>query len=351
MEQLRILYFFTFVLILSANNVHAQIKEGSIKYKVDLLDEFSGRPIDDRLGTIDWQFQVDFSKNKSRVFQQYLKNKSTSYIHNKETGIVLSLHQEFDAKFIDYFSSQGSSVKQLGHSYGDTVRTEYDETKKILGYNCRKIELDLGGQVKGIFWVTDEIEIGTLLAGSALALKHPALEYTFEGAGTKEHYLASEIKTTISDSNIFNEEIPSDYKLIVPIGVYDQEEFIEDSSKIDHLDFDFISYPKYPEGLTSLYDLFNNLPAYSAVIDDFMEGEDEEPVYFGPNSVLAHFTVDLSGKISDISVRLAPNAAIENAVIDILGNMKNWLPATVKNVPIVAEMNLSITFPILIPKE
>ena len=345
MKQLKNFYLLAGIII-SSSTVLAQIDEGSIKYKVDLLDEFTGLPVENLMGKIDWQFEITFSMDKSSVYEQFTTEKNTTYLHNKESGIVLSLHHEFGKKFLSYSQSQGNSIKHLGHNYGDTIVTKLEETKKILGYNCQKIVLDLGSQVKATFWVTDEIEIGTIVPGSPLALNHPALEYTFEGTGMKEHFVATEIETTVSDYSTFEEYIPSDFNIIVPMGIYDQNEFIQDSTKVEHSEFNFISYPKHPDGLKYLYDLFKELPAYASQKEDFMEGEDGEPVYLGPSSILISFIVDLEGNLSDISVLLAPNKEIEIAAKEIMGEMPRWLPATIWEEPVSADMNLTITLPI-----
>lgn len=334
-----------FLVLFLTNQTFSQIEEGSITYQVDLIDEFTGLPLNLQYSEIDRQFEIYFNKNKARVYQQFTKETNTTYIYDKKTSEVLSLYQEFDKKYVDYSLAVGNSIKQLGHAYGDTVTTAFDETKKILGYTCIKLVLDMGDQVKATFWITNEINTGTILAESPLALNYPALEYTLEGGGTIEHFIATKIETTIENQKQFSEQIPDGYKLIVPIATYDQTGLFSDILNTDE-EFDFIQYPEYPEGHEALYSLFKDLPAYISTEDDYLEGENGQPFYMGPNSIIIELIIDKEGFITERKVGLAPTEKIEKAARVIVEKIPNWIPAKIKGQPVASYLSVVIEIPV-----
>jgi len=324
-----------------------QIKEGSIQYQIEITDEFSGLPLSSDF-EIDWQFEVHFSEEKSVVRQKFTKEKKRAFFHNKSTGKVLALYDEFGNRFVGYSQAQGTIIEQTGHRYPDTAIVEYAETKEILGYKCRKIEYDFGAGVKATYWVTDAISVGTIVPESPLDLDFPALEYIYEGTGMKIHFVATEISTKTPDAAILEEEIPEGYHIIVPYNVYDQSLSEEEREEVAASQSEFIEYPAYPGGREALFALFSEMPAYQAEEEDFMEGEDGELFYFGQDAVAVGFYLDSRGKISNIQMIRTVNPETEAYVLETMERMSDWNPARVKTSQqkLPAQMMITLILPI-----
>lgn len=268
------------IFILSFNLLSfSQVVEGSITYKIELLDEFSGMPRNNTFGLIDWQFKATFSPSKALVYQQYMAGKHITYIYDKNSGDVLNLYCEFTDKFVSSSQARGKTISDIGHSYGDTTVTAFDETKEILGYTCRKVVHDLGGQVKVTYWITEEIDVGAIVNESPLALEHPALEFTFEGGGMTQHFLASNVETKVEDHTVFEKPIPNGYSVTAPLFINVQGLSTEDPI-IDSINNNLVQFPEYPEGHDALTALFKGLPPYKSMEIDYIEREEGELYYF-----------------------------------------------------------------------
>lgn len=329
-------------------NISAQIEEGFISYKVEIIDETSGFPLDQLFAKakFDVQFNVKFSKRKTRVYQQETHENRTTYIHDKQSGTVLSLTESSSGKYFFYSNAVGPQIKSLGHNYGDTSIIWTDETKEILGHSCRKVELNLGGQGIATFWVAEEVSVGAVVPESPLALDHPALEYTLVVGGTKTHYIATSFETKIDDAKGFEETIPEGFKLIVPIDEYDQGGIFSAPEFAENGKFSFVNYPEYPTGKESLYKLFNDIPAYQATEEDFIFDDDNEPFYLGPSTVSIECTVNKDGTLSNMRVQLSPNAEIKNAVLERIKEMTAWTPARIRGVAVDSEISIIINIPV-----
>lgn len=102
------------------------------------------------------------------------------------------------------------------HGDDSEVEIEYlDETKTILGYNCKKAVVymeDEGGEME--FWYTEDIKVSDAFLGdySKYGLPGVALEYGVDQAEMTMKFVAVAFETSIKDTkDLFELEIPEGY--------------------------------------------------------------------------------------------------------------------------------------------
>lgn len=317
------------IFILPVTNYFGQMVEGSISYKVELTD-----PITKEVNR-NWQFRVEFNSKYTRVFKQHQKNNFEIMIVDKigENALFLSTQEGYNSSA--YLKNKDVILMYGSSNFGDTTVQLTDEYKKIKGFNCRKMVLDLGGQATATYWITEEIAVGINLPGTPLSFGKVALECVFEDPSITTTYNADVIEKKMPLADLFDMTIPDPYELIVPLGVYSLEEPVIS-------DFDFLEYPTYPEGVEAFYALFDNMkPSDEKKGKAKHDSEDElEGLEYIP-TLFIQFTVEKDGSLSNIDAEGGSDK--ENAAaLNILQQMPKWTPAIAKGKTVVAEVMISV---------
>lgn len=180
--------------------------KGTIFYEIQYLDNDIDTIIKKSLPK---KFEVSYQDKQTRTV---LKNElgSSVLIANAETGTTTVLFDIKGQKFAIVNNKQDR--ESLVKAIPETLIKFTDQTKKILGYNCKKAELYQDDKVLEA-WYTDEIEIQQVNWFTQFKhIKGVMLEYTQKANGLENRYVAKSIKKEKLKSKVF--EIPSDYQIV-----------------------------------------------------------------------------------------------------------------------------------------
>ncbi len=170
-------------------------------------------------GTVKFVIKVD--GNQQDISAQMLSNTSITIYFKKEKALmdmhtmaytmrtvtdnngILLLMDAAGQKFYSKKSKEDIAKDKATGKSPDPVVTFTHETKKILGYDCKKVYLTVQGN-RGVLnkmtiWSTDKIKnvpgLGPVNAEVLSKLKGMALEVEMEQSGIKSRLIATEIST------------------------------------------------------------------------------------------------------------------------------------------------------------
>ncbi len=180
-------------LLLCILHAEAQINEGTVKYamKVDGNQEDIAAQM-----LINTSVTIYFKKEKA------LMDMTTPAYHMKtltdNTGVLMLM----DAMGQKFYTRKNKEDISKGKT-PDPVVSFTNESKKILGYDCKKANLTVTGNrgtvSKMVIWTTDKIRnvpgIGPVNTEALSKLKGMALEVEMEQGGIKTRMVATEIST------------------------------------------------------------------------------------------------------------------------------------------------------------
>lgn len=267
-------------------------------------------------------FDFKFNKESVRVNEYFIYDISSVTLIDKKNGEVLHLNKRSkDDAQLSFSSIDRMILLERGSAYGDTIITKTKEFKNLLGYKCNKTIMSLGKQVEVILWTTDKIKTGITFPNSPLSLNETALEYEMKILGqTNRHYKIKSIEDIPINDKDFEQNIPDEYKLIVPAYVYSLSPFPKNN---------------IPEKLKS-----------SIEYPSFKGGNEEVKKYFikvfsklEKTMCLLKFTINKSGDIENINI----SGCDENHKVIIQNELKNipkWIPGKVNGVIVNSELTI-----------
>ncbi|MFO7879176.1 MAG: hypothetical protein ACQES0_09345 [Bacteroidota bacterium] len=182
--------------------------EGYIKYKIEYkgdLDENTRA----QLPTSVIKYYKDSKvreENETAMYSVYQITNSA-----KEEVIIL-MDMDMMGEKIAYKKSKEDMEEEMGEEMEDPEIRETGETKEILGYDTKKVELLMGDNIFTAY-TTDELKTAANLnwAGQFRGVDGIILEYTTEQQGIITTYKATEIEKEKVPAEKFS--IPSEYEL------------------------------------------------------------------------------------------------------------------------------------------
>jgi GLPGLI family protein len=208
MKKITYLLFAIMVLSLSGCSIFQggnKAFEGYIKYTVNIesdIDEATRSQLP--TSTTDY-----YKETKIRKEQNTAMFSITAITDNatKETIMLMDLMgQKIALK---------QTAEDIDKAKGEMPESEFNETgesKEILGYNCKKVEVTMGEDVYSAFYTTDIATNGNHNASGLFnKIDGVILEYTIAQQGIVMHYIANEVKKQHVGEDMFT--IPEDYEL------------------------------------------------------------------------------------------------------------------------------------------
>lgn len=202
----------TLMMILSLGTLSAQTTEGQLTYKMEFSSDNPqmAAAIPMMAGSI---MQLYFMKDKSATdvtMGSFMKMKSVMDTKADKGILLMEVMGQKIANNIESISKKKVDTDKIGKP----VAT--NETKKILGFNCKKyvIKDPEGKGDDSVLWVTTDIK--TTLAGQeqfANGLDGVPLEFSTMQQGMNVHFEATSFVKTVSPST-FNLTIPEGYKVM-----------------------------------------------------------------------------------------------------------------------------------------
>lgn len=316
------------ILLLGLSNIaFCQSDVIEIEYDVDLTDPLTGIKNSNPYMKIDWQFNVKFDTANVKIWRKFTDDFYETRIINKNNKEVLLLKSEAKNKYTFYSSTSAMLNMDMSSNYGDTSITITDEHKNILGYDCYKVEMDFGGQANAILWVTDSLKTGIILPETPLTMEVTALEYRLENPTQISEFKAKSVKHVTETIN--NTSIPDEYLLIVPVSVFDlNDQLVDDLSE-----FDFVQYPKYPNGKTQLHFDFRKLCSLTKKNKDDL---------FDFNMAFISFTVTKDGTLDNIRIEGISDEKEMHKVLKFM-SMSTFIPGNLKGENVNSFVQFSVS--------
>ncbi len=204
--------FFTFSLVFLLSTVClGQLSEGYLQYNIDVEAIDTSLQAKQSVGMLrNSKMEIYFDANHFRVDFKMGQISETTMILDFKKDSALSLAKTVFGSFaslttlddLEYAKKDSSSSIQL-----------FDETRKILGYNCKKAVVSSKG-VKTTYWYTEEIVINTQ-GNEFFSSELPGFPLFFSKVenGIYMEYQASNIRNTVENPNlVFSLKIPPGYK-------------------------------------------------------------------------------------------------------------------------------------------
>jgi hypothetical protein len=317
----------TILLLGLSNLVFCQSEVIEIEYEVDLTDPLTGLKNSNPYMEIDWQFNVKYDSANVKIWRKFSDDFYEERIIDKNKEEVLLLKCEAKNKYAFYTSTYTMLNMDMSSNYGDTSITLTGERKNILGYDCYKVVMDFGGQANAIIWVTDSLKTGIILPETPLTMEVTALEYRLEDPSQITEFKAKYVKRIAE--TIDNTSIPDEFLLIVPISVFD----LNDQTEDDLSEFDFVQYPKYPNGKAQLHLDIRKLCSLSKKNNDDL---------FDFNMAFISFTVKKNGALDNIRIEGISNEEEMKKVLKFL-SMSSFTPGIVKEEMVNSSVQISVS--------
>ena len=330
---MRLLVLLTFFLIIFSNcsksipvkeDESNELFEGAIYYNIMGEETTSG-----------WDLKVYFDSNNVRVEEKYALTASKTYIYNKNSNEILGLINDFslnykmkDSYFI-YYNPEKLIRQALSSNYGKPVIKETNETKLILGYNCRKTIINHGNQAVVEVWTTDKIKPGLILPWTPLTYENIALEYELRVLGTvRQNYTAISIIKGKQDKSLFDHQVPNEYYLVVPFSVFSFDPTW--AKDYEENKFKSFTYPYFSTGREATKQYLKK-----EITNILKEGEIDK--------ISLEFTVTKTGKLTNIDVDY--NYSKDNKYLKqikkFLQDMPPWTPAKVMGTPVKSKVSIA----------
>ncbi|MFO7790535.1 MAG: hypothetical protein ACQES1_09440 [Bacteroidota bacterium] len=203
-------YLFVAVLVMSLSGCSlfqsgSDSFEGYIKYDI----EYEGEVDESTRAQLPTSI-VDYYKGPKLRKEQETSMFSMYQIINSEKKQVTMLMDMMGQKIA--YKQDSAEMQEAMEEMGDPEVRETGETKEILGYTTKKVEVELEDNIFSGY-VTDEINIEAdhNWAGQFNGVKGVLLEYTTEQQGMIMTYTATEIEQEKVKSDKFR--IPDEYEL------------------------------------------------------------------------------------------------------------------------------------------
>lgn len=202
-------------LTLLANNSFAQLDEGYFQYSISVEAVDTTLEAKQKAGMLrNSKMEIYFAKNMARIDFTMGAMYKTRTIINQDSSKSLSIIESGMGKF--------ATIKPLDEMDlskpvvdSNALITYFDETRKILGYNCKKITIEQNESVT-MYWITDEIELDNIVAN----VVHPnipgfPLYFSKVEDGVELIFQASNLEDFIADkAKVFSIVPPADCQVM-----------------------------------------------------------------------------------------------------------------------------------------
>lgn len=298
-----------------------------IDYQIEIIDSLTGLKYHNPFIKMNPQFTVKYDSNTVKIWRKHSEGSFEQRIIDKNKNEVLYLASDAGQKHVSYVSTSDILNIDMSHNYGDTVIKTTNEHKNILGYDCYKIEMNLGNQASAILWVTNEIKTGIIIPETPMSLEYIALEYVFSDPSLIYEFKAKSVKKITE--NISDTSIPDDYSLTTPVSEFDvSDDLIEVSN-----DFEFVHYPKYEKGKGQLHQNIRDLCS-------LFPKDEEDPLNF--NVAFIKFNVNKDGSVTNILVEGINNKKEKENIIQFLTESL-FIPGEIKSEKVNASVTLMVS--------
>jgi len=205
---------FFFVLFIAINGfVFTQIQEGYFQYSIDVEAVDSSLKTRQAVGMLrNSKMELYFTKEKSRMDFKMGQVNDMSIIVDLSKNTVLSLNSSMMGKIARYSLAETIPTPEKDAS----IKVIFpNETKKILGYQCKKAIL-IKDSIETTYWVTDEIKVDDRIQ----QITNPnvpgfPMQFSKIQDGVLMTYEMSNIREFLENKErLFSVEIPEGYQLM-----------------------------------------------------------------------------------------------------------------------------------------
>lgn len=198
---------------MSSFHAFSQLTEGYFQFSISVEAVDTTIEAKQKAGMLrNSRMEIYFAKNLARIDFDMGSMFKTKTIINQDSSKALSIMESKMGKF--------ASIKPLEEmeftspTFDSTaVITYFDETRKILNYECKKITIEKDGSTT-MYWITDEIKLENIVAN----VVHPnipgfPLYFSKIEDGVELIFQASNFKEFIADKKtVFSLIPPADCK-------------------------------------------------------------------------------------------------------------------------------------------
>lgn len=194
----------------------AQVNEGKMSYKIDFSSDNPDMQM--AIGMMQGStLDIFFTEGSTRADMKMGTMMNISTITNEKSGDMLMLMSGMIGK--NAMKSTIAEMEKKNAENKPKVDVQItDETKNILGYDCKKAILTDEEGSESVFWFTDKIVLSRK-GQSYLNDEIPgaALQFDINQKGMKMTMTASAVETSLDKKikkELFNQEIPEGYKVM-----------------------------------------------------------------------------------------------------------------------------------------
>lgn len=191
----------------SGKKTEKSLEEGTIEFNASVVDE--NHPM---AGLAPGSATVKFKNNRFEIEMSTMGIFNTTFISDPGKKTLSQL-----VKFMDIKNACIQTETDLAKDNEDYALKfeETNDTKKIAGYNCKKLKATMVNDPSVTFdvYYTDELGADSLnYLGPYKAVKGMLMEYRLKKLGLEMSFTATEVKKEEIKDEIF--EIPSFYKIV-----------------------------------------------------------------------------------------------------------------------------------------
>lgn len=205
--------FLSFLFIFCSTIAFGQLKSGYFQYSIDVEAIDSSLKTRQSVGLLrNSQMELYFTEEKSRIDFKMGQVNEMSMIVDLNQKSVLYLNRSMMGKVAKLGSTDDIPTPQKD----PTIHIIYPkETKKILGYHCKKAIL-VKDSVEITYWVTDEIKVDDRIR----QITNPnvpgfPMQFSKIQDGVLMTYELSNIRESIEDKEeLFSMDVPEGYQLM-----------------------------------------------------------------------------------------------------------------------------------------
>jgi len=190
-----------------------QVTEGSAKYAIEMISDDPN--VQAQMGMLQGsKMNMFFSQDFSRVeFSLGMMMNMTTITNNKSNNAIMLMSGMLGNKAV---KMTADDIAKAGDETPEVEITETNETKKILGYTCKKTILTVDEGVEVSYWSTDEIK-ASKTNNKYMNEKISGFPLQFETAtmGIKMSFTATEFTPNLKGQKtkeLFNMSIPEGYE-------------------------------------------------------------------------------------------------------------------------------------------
>lgn len=211
------IFFSMAVVVLSTLSLTAQIKEGSVKYSVEVSS--TNPELEMQLAMLQGStFELFFKENMSRSEMSMGSMMKITTITNTEAENSIMLMSGMMGNTAVKMSAE--DLKKGEENVDGTEITLVDETKEIQGYNCKKaISTNEEGQ-ESVIWYTEDLAINKL-GQNYLNKQVPGfpLEFEINQGEVKMTMVSTEVNKKLDKKKakeLFDTSVPEGYTEMTP---------------------------------------------------------------------------------------------------------------------------------------